>query len=97
MGTALGRSQDEGHRNLSGLVFQRGLPPVARFSSPRAWAFALLTGAPATLLGAATLTAQMAWKAKREEAFLRQELGPADYDAYAARTPMLIPFLRLSR
>jgi glycosyltransferase involved in cell wall biosynthesis len=42
VGTALGRSPDEGHRNLCGLLFQRGLPPVARFSSPRAWAFALL-------------------------------------------------------
>jgi len=42
VGTALGRSRDHGHRNLSALLFQRGLPPVARFSSPRAWAFALL-------------------------------------------------------
>ncbi|HET6409552.1 MAG TPA: glycosyltransferase family 4 protein, partial [Chthoniobacteraceae bacterium] len=42
VGTALGRSQDAGYRNLCGLLFQRGLPPVARFSSPRAWAFALL-------------------------------------------------------
>ncbi len=42
VGTALGRSQDPGHRNLCALLFQRGLPPVARFSSPRAWAFALL-------------------------------------------------------
>ncbi len=42
VGTALGRSQNEGHRNLCALLFQRGLPPVARFSSPRAWAFALL-------------------------------------------------------
>ena len=42
VGTALGRSQDEGHRNLCGLLFQRGLPPVVRFSSPRAWAFALI-------------------------------------------------------
>ena len=42
VGTALGRSRDQGHRNLCALLFQRGLPPVARFSSPRAWAFALL-------------------------------------------------------
>jgi len=42
VGTALGRSGDEGHRNLCALLFQRGLPPVARFSSPRAWSFALL-------------------------------------------------------
>jgi glycosyltransferase involved in cell wall biosynthesis len=41
-GTALGRSQNEGHRNLCGLLFQRGLSPVGRFSSPRAWAFALI-------------------------------------------------------
>src|SRR5207253_10936504 len=42
VGTALGHSRDQGHRNLCALLFQRGLPPVARFSSPRAWAFALL-------------------------------------------------------
>jgi glycosyltransferase involved in cell wall biosynthesis len=42
VGTSLGRSHDQGHRNLCALLFQRGLPPVARFSSPRAWAFALL-------------------------------------------------------
>jgi len=40
--TALGRSKNEGHRSLCALLFQRGLPPVARFSSPRAWAFALI-------------------------------------------------------
>jgi glycosyltransferase involved in cell wall biosynthesis len=41
-GTALGRSKNEGHRNLCALLFQRGLPAVERFNSPRAWAFALL-------------------------------------------------------
>lgn len=40
--TALGRSKNAGHRNLCALLFQRGLPPVARFSSPRAWAFTLI-------------------------------------------------------
>ncbi len=42
VGTALGRTPDVGHRNLCALLFQRGLGAVARFSSPRAWAFALL-------------------------------------------------------
>ncbi len=42
VGTALGRSHNEGHRNLCGLLFQRGLAPVGRFSSPRAWAFAII-------------------------------------------------------
>jgi hypothetical protein len=41
-GTALGRSLNDGHRNLCALLFQRGLPAVERFTSPRAWAFALL-------------------------------------------------------
>lgn len=40
--TALGRSQNPGHRALCALLFQRGLPCVARFSSPRAWAFSLI-------------------------------------------------------
>lgn len=40
--TALGRSKNAGHRSLCALLFQRGLPPVARFSSPRAWAFTLI-------------------------------------------------------
>ncbi len=42
VGTALGRSHNEGHRHLCGLLFQRGLSSVLRFSSPRAWAFALI-------------------------------------------------------
>ncbi len=41
-GTALGRSKTEGHRNLCALLFQLGLPTVENFSSPRAWAFALI-------------------------------------------------------
>lgn len=40
--TALGRSRNAGHRSLCALLFQRGLPPVARFGSPRAWAFSLI-------------------------------------------------------
>ena len=42
VGTALGRSKNSGHRALCALLFQRGLPCVARFSSPRAWAFSLI-------------------------------------------------------
>lgn len=40
--TALGRSRNTGHRALCALLFQRGLACVARFSSPRAWAFSLI-------------------------------------------------------
>jgi protein-S-isoprenylcysteine O-methyltransferase Ste14 len=33
-------------------------------------------------------------KALREERFLRAELGKHAYDAYACKTPMLVPFVR---
>ena len=58
-----------------------------------AWMFALLTESPVSLLGAAFLTVQMAWKARREEQFLRAELGAEAYGSYARATPMLVPFI----
>ena len=42
LGTALGRSEDEGHRQLAGRLFSRALPETVRFTSPRAWAFTIL-------------------------------------------------------
>lgn len=45
-------------------------------------------------LGAALIAVGYWVKGGLEERFLRQELGPDDYDAYRARTPMLVPFLR---
>jgi protein-S-isoprenylcysteine O-methyltransferase Ste14 len=59
-----------------------------------AWALALIGGRPGALLGAATIALVMVVKSRSEERLLRRELGEADYDAYAARTPALIPFLR---
>jgi protein-S-isoprenylcysteine O-methyltransferase Ste14 len=44
------------------------------------------------LMGAAILTFSFYLKAKREENFLRAELGPSAYDAYARKTAMLVPF-----
>jgi glycosyltransferase involved in cell wall biosynthesis len=42
LGTGAARSHDEGRRRLSAQLFERGLPVVESFSSPRAWAFTLL-------------------------------------------------------
>ncbi len=42
LGTALGRSDNSGFRNLCAPLFELTLPPVKRFTSPRAWAFALI-------------------------------------------------------
>jgi len=42
LGTVVGRSSDPGRRSLGGDLFHAALPATERFTSPRAWAFALL-------------------------------------------------------
>ncbi|MFZ4764363.1 MAG: glycosyltransferase family 4 protein, partial [Roseimicrobium sp.] len=42
VGSGAGRSRNEGHRRLAAQLFERGLPVVASFTSPRAWGFTLL-------------------------------------------------------
>ncbi len=44
------------------------------------------------ILGAVIWSLSFWVKARMEEGFLRAELGAESYDAYAAKTPMLIPF-----
>lgn len=52
----------------------------------------ILRGNLNAIIGFAMLVLGYWMKARLEERFLREELGPADYDAYAARVPMLVPF-----
>jgi glycosyltransferase involved in cell wall biosynthesis len=42
LGTVLGRSQDQGLRSAAGRLFEFSLPVAVEFSSPRAWAYAIL-------------------------------------------------------
>lgn len=49
---------------------------------------ATLTG----IAGATLLTVGLWLKARAEEKFLSQELGPDDYASYQRRVPMLVPF-----
>jgi glycosyltransferase involved in cell wall biosynthesis len=42
LGTVVGTSADPGRHSLAGELFHAALPAVSSFSSPRAWAFALL-------------------------------------------------------
>ncbi|HEU4886693.1 MAG TPA: glycosyltransferase family 4 protein, partial [Thermoanaerobaculia bacterium] len=42
LGTVVGCSVDPGRQSLAGALFHAALPAVSAFSSPRAWAFALL-------------------------------------------------------
>jgi len=57
-----------------------------------AFATAIEKGTAPALFGAAILTVAFYTKAQREERFLRAELGAEAYDAYARKTPMLLPF-----
>ncbi len=58
-----------------------------------AFSTAAMQGVLSALLGAAIFALSFWLKARLEEQFLRQELGP-DYDAYARRVGMLVPFVR---
>jgi len=42
LGTVLARSHDQGFRGAAGRLFEFSLPAVLEFSSPRAWAYALI-------------------------------------------------------
>jgi glycosyltransferase involved in cell wall biosynthesis len=42
LGAVVGRSSEPGRQGLGGILFHRALPALERFTSPRAWAYALL-------------------------------------------------------
>lgn len=84
----------QGHRVIQSGPYGLVRHPIYTGFIGAAWSFALIVAAPTALMGALVLTVSMALKAKREEAFLRRELGEAEYDDYAGRTPMLVPFLK---
>jgi protein-S-isoprenylcysteine O-methyltransferase Ste14 len=56
------------------------------------FATALLKGTPAGIVGAILMTLGFSIKARLEERFLREQLGPDAYDSYRRRVPMLLPF-----
>jgi protein-S-isoprenylcysteine O-methyltransferase Ste14 len=55
-------------------------------------ASAIAIGALHAYIGAFLLIAGYWMKARIEEDWLREQLGPQDYDAYRRRVPMLVPF-----
>lgn len=57
------------------------------------FATAAAKGTLVGISGAAIMTLGIWMKAQLEENFLRTELGPAAYDDYCRRVPMLIPFV----
>jgi protein-S-isoprenylcysteine O-methyltransferase Ste14 len=55
-------------------------------------ATAVVTGSVHTVLGAILLIVAYWMKAKLEERFLVEELGPEAYSSYRRRVPLLVPF-----
>jgi len=72
------------HPIYSGLIFA-------------ALATAIQKATPFALLGVAVITLAFGIKARREERFLGSEIGNNAYDAYARKTAMLVPFMRIGR
>ncbi len=81
------------HRVIETGPYARVRHPIYTGLILAALATAALRGTALALVGAGLVILGFWIKARLEERFLRAELGTADYDAYASRTPMLIPRL----
>ena len=82
----------EGHRVVDSGPYRLVRHPIYTGFILAAAAYALICATPTALAGAFVLAIVMTVKARGEERLLRRELGAAAYDAYAARTPMIVPF-----
>lgn len=82
----------EGHRIVDTGPYALVRHPIYTGLMISAFAFAAIKATPLALLGACLITLGFGLKAKIEERFLAAELGEADYAAYRARVPMLVPF-----
>ncbi|HEV2363352.1 MAG TPA: isoprenylcysteine carboxylmethyltransferase family protein [Caulobacteraceae bacterium] len=88
-------TRKEGHKIVDTGPYALVRHPIYTGLILAAAAVAVLAGTAASLAGAAVLAFGCWIKARLEERFLRRSLGEAAYDAYARRTAMLIPFLRV--
>jgi protein-S-isoprenylcysteine O-methyltransferase Ste14 len=87
-------ARKEGHRVIDSGPYGLVRHPIYTGIILASLATLLLRGTALALAG--FVLTVLAWylKARLEENFLRAELGAADYDAYAARVPMLVPFAK---
>lgn len=69
--------------------------PIYTGISLASFSAAIATGRASAIVGAFVMLLAWYMKARLEENFLRGELGQDAYDSYAARVPMLIPFVRV--
>ncbi len=85
-------TRKEGHRVVDTGPYRLVRHPIYTGILTAALATMLLKGTTTAVIGFVLLVIGYWMKGKLEERFLREELGPAEYDAYRARTPMLVPF-----
>jgi protein-S-isoprenylcysteine O-methyltransferase Ste14 len=88
-------TRKEGHRVVDTGPYAIVRHPIYTGVITAALATMVLRGTQLAIAGAALLAIGYVLKGRLEERFLRAELGAEAYDAYARKTAMLIPFLRL--
>ncbi|MBV9330116.1 MAG: isoprenylcysteine carboxylmethyltransferase family protein [Alphaproteobacteria bacterium] len=87
-------TRKEGHHVVDTGPYRLVRHPIYTGIIVACFATALEKTTALTFAGAAIMALGWYMKARVEERFLRDELGAASYDAYAARVPMLVPFAR---
>lgn len=86
-------TRKEGHRVVDTGPYGIVRHPIYTGLLIAALATAIERGTALAAIGFALLVTGYWMKARLEERFLREQLGAADYDAYARRVPMLVPFV----
>jgi protein-S-isoprenylcysteine O-methyltransferase Ste14 len=84
-------TRKEGHRVVETGPYALVRHPIYTGILAAALASTAVMGNLHAILGTVLLTVGYWIKARQEERFLREELGPQDYDAYRKRVPMLVP------
>jgi protein-S-isoprenylcysteine O-methyltransferase Ste14 len=90
-------TRKEGHRIVDTGPYGLVRHPIYTGILTAALATALLRGSVLAIAGFALIVVSLTIKARMEEQFLREQLGPDAYDGYRTRTPMLVPFWPVRR
>lgn len=85
-------TRKEGHRVVDTGPYAVVRHPIYTGIIAAGLATMIVLGNLHAVIGAALLIIAYWIKARIEEDFLREQLGPSDYDAYRGRVAMLIPF-----
>ena len=87
-------TRKEGHHVIDTGPYRFVRHPIYTGIILASFATAIEKATPIAFAGAATMALGWYLKARLEERFLREELGADAYGAYAARVPMLVPFVK---